>query len=364
MQGGEYSYATQPKAAPVKRASKYRDDEQSDGAANIMHDPRIIRGNTYSAKVITNTLNKDPAATKPTRSSNPAKKRFVGRRGGTPPPVEGRVHSTIQTEEFIEELSDRPVELDAETQTQQFMDRPISPLFIRAKTGKDVETQITPGDLFDFDLEVEPLLEILVGKTLQVAMLELMQEEELEAIRQQQEEFESIRNVELAEVKRLEAESRRKAHEKEQRVIQEKKRVADRRELEEKIAARSFAYQYLGSLHTTVFEMMEEQGIFYDPVKKEVEEIFVKGLTSSLRLRSSCYEAAAAMAVELVEAARTKARVFEGTALRLREEMYERIAREKALAEQQRLAAEAEAKRLAEIAAAAEEAGGEIVVDE
>lgn len=43
-------------------------------------------------------------------------------------------------------------------------------------------TQIQPGDLFDFDLEVEPILEVLVGKTLHVAMLELMQEEELEVV--------------------------------------------------------------------------------------------------------------------------------------------------------------------------------------
>ena len=60
------------------------------------------------------------------------------------------------------------------------MDRPASPLFVRAKTGVDVVTQILPGDLFDFDLEVEPVLEVLVGKTIHVAMLELMQEEELE----------------------------------------------------------------------------------------------------------------------------------------------------------------------------------------
>jgi hypothetical protein len=62
------------------------------------------------------------------------------------------------------------------------MDRPASPLFVRACTGQDMETQILPGDLFDFDLEVEPLLEVLVGKSIHVAMLELMQEEELEAI--------------------------------------------------------------------------------------------------------------------------------------------------------------------------------------
>ena len=99
-----------------------------------------------------------------------------GARAATPPPVEGRCHLKMQTDEFIEEIADRPLEHDAETQTLPYMDRPASPLFIRAKIGIDITTQIEEGDLFDFDLEVEPILELLVGKTLHVSMLELMQE--------------------------------------------------------------------------------------------------------------------------------------------------------------------------------------------
>lgn len=34
--------------------------------------------------------------------------------------------------------------------------------------GIDIETQIENGDLFDFDLEVEPILEVLVGKTIYI----------------------------------------------------------------------------------------------------------------------------------------------------------------------------------------------------
>lgn len=48
-----------------------------------------------------------------------------------------------QTDEMIlEELSDRPVEVDAYAQTEQLMDRPSSPLFVPAKTGIDKETQV------------------------------------------------------------------------------------------------------------------------------------------------------------------------------------------------------------------------------
>ena len=51
----------------------------------------------------------------------------------------------VQTELYLEELSDRVEEADVECQTDAFLDRPPSPLFIPAKTGVDVETQILEG---------------------------------------------------------------------------------------------------------------------------------------------------------------------------------------------------------------------------
>lgn len=101
-------------------------------------------------------------------------------------------------------LSDRVEEADIQTQTDAFLDRPSTPLFVPAKTGMDVATQIEEGDvsiqqlklcmeslflsvqLFNFDLEVRPILEVLVGKTVEQALLEVMEEEELASLRAQQ----------------------------------------------------------------------------------------------------------------------------------------------------------------------------------
>ena len=87
----------------------------------------------------------------------------------------------IQTEAYLEELADTVPEAEVMTQTDAFMDRP-TPLFIPMKIGVDVETQIESGDLFDFDFEVEPILEVLVGKTLEQGLMEVMEEEELAAM--------------------------------------------------------------------------------------------------------------------------------------------------------------------------------------
>lgn len=53
----------------------------------------------------------------------------------------------MQTELYLEELSDRVEEADVETQTDAFLDRPPSPLFIPAKSGVDVATQILEGEV-------------------------------------------------------------------------------------------------------------------------------------------------------------------------------------------------------------------------
>jgi hypothetical protein len=354
-----FEYSAQPHAAPTKKKPKYRvEAEGEDGQPmNIMADQRVVRGNTYASKPMTQSLRKELDSTANRKKPGKDKSYTYQRRVGTPPAVDGRSHNTMQTDDYLEEITDRPIEQDVETQTSAAMDRPASPLFVRAKIGFDAGTQIENGDLFNFDLEVEPILEVLVGKTIHVSMLELMQEEELEAIRQQQEEFETIRNIELAEVQRLEAEIKRKATEKSRRIAQEKKRLEDRRRLEETVAARAFSNQFLGELHNNVFDMLEAQGHFYDPVKKEVEELFMGELLEGVRAGADCYEAASLVAMELIEAARARAKVFEQEAVRLRREMEARLAAEEAERKRQ----EEEARLAAEAAArAAEEAEGAV----
>lgn len=48
---------------------------------------------------------------------------------------------------YLEEISDRIIEVDGECQTDEFLDRPPTPLFIPAKSGKDVATQIEKGEV-------------------------------------------------------------------------------------------------------------------------------------------------------------------------------------------------------------------------
>ena len=62
--------------------------------------------------------------------------------------------------------------------------------------------------LFHFDIESKPILEVLVGKTVEQSLLEVMEEEELSNLRMQQCQFEELRNAELVEQQRLEEQER------------------------------------------------------------------------------------------------------------------------------------------------------------
>lgn len=115
--------------------------------------------------------------------------------------------------------------------------RPVSPPYVKATSLLDASTQIEPDDLFDFDDEVRPVLEVFVGVTVEQALLEVDEEEELFKMREQRRMFEELRNTELAEQQRLQDQHRRLTEEKERRKKQHEKAMKERAELQTKIAA-------------------------------------------------------------------------------------------------------------------------------
>lgn len=279
---GSYTFASQPRA--VQQRKKYKEQwispaEEFNQYGNIMYDRRVIRGNTYALNTLPASSQPDPIEV---QREQEARKRALARRRAkeqarrhTPEPVEGRKHIPVQTELYLEELSDRIEEVDVDVQTDAFLDRPPSPMFIPAKTGIDAETQILEGDLFDFLVEVKPILEVLVGKTIEQSLIEVMEEEELAELRKQQREFEELRNAEKVEQQRLEEQERRLREEKHRRMKQAADVLRLEKETAEKLAAKAFAKSYLADLVPSVFNNLRENGYFYDPVQRDLETGFM-----------------------------------------------------------------------------------------
>jgi len=268
----------------VRSRPKYReDDTMGSTGKNIMHDKRVVRGNTYASLVMPQQDNMaEVQKQREAQRRRLMRANQTKRRPGTPEAVMGRKHMDIQTDSYLEELTERTVEFEAETQTDFLLDRPPSPLFMPAKVGVDIETQIEEGELFDFDREVEPVLEVLVGKTLEQSMMEVLEEEELDSIRRHQEEFEQLRNAELLEVQRMEAAEKRRADELERRMQQQRAQKEQDMSVMRKVMSRNLAFDYLGGLKEKAMKQLLDAGVFQDTIQVAVDGIFLPGLMSDV----------------------------------------------------------------------------------
>lgn len=105
--------------------------------------------------------------------------------------------------------------------------------------------QIERGDLFDYDLEVKPLIEILVGRSVVSAINELQEEKEKEERKNNLDKYQKKRNAELMVTQRLEAKHKRKLDEADRRRLQKELFVKNQKEAGKKIIARRNAKESL-----------------------------------------------------------------------------------------------------------------------
>lgn len=203
-------------------------------------------------------------------------------RPATPPPAPGRRHHPIQTDHYLEELFDKGVELEVGVQTDLLLDRPATPLYVCAKTGADAHTQVYPGDLFDFDVEVQPILEVLVGKTSEQALAEVAQEEELAVLREQQRRYCELRDAELAERQRLAAQHLRLHQEKERRVSEAHEAQTSAVEARERSAAAVLMQGYVAELLPSVLAGLRHRGYLQDRIHTAVDEEFMPWLVEEV----------------------------------------------------------------------------------
>ncbi|XP_051952422.1 radial spoke head protein 3 homolog [Xyrauchen texanus] len=293
VQSGVYTFSSRPR--PVPSRPKYRNsspllNEEQGSYGNIMYDRHVVRGNTYSQNITSQPNPVEFLRQQETRRKSMSRKSVNEHFGlKMPDPLEARKNIDVQIETYLEELSDHIEDASMECQTDMFLEKPATPLFIPAKTGQDAATQIEEGELFDFDVEVQPVLQVLVGKTIEQALLEVEEEEELASLRSQQWVFKEIHDAELVEVQRLEERERRLRVEEENRIKQQKAVLEKEKETAEKIAARAFAQQYMSDLLPPVFYNLRDSGYFYDPVKRDLETKFLpwlmKEVNNTLELR-------------------------------------------------------------------------------
>ena len=211
-----YSFEAEPRVV-TQRTQKYK--EQTN--ANLMHNSRVYRGAVHSLHNMKETMTpqekeqfdfekmkeeKQKEMMK-TQLDNFKKSKIKQTPYDIRPAATARIE--VDLSYFLtDQRSVKPPEKDCNTQSDELKPRPPSPPYIPKKTGIDVATQILDGELFDFNYEVQPILNVVINKTLEQAQLEVEEEYELEAMHLFKKQYYERKRLEedenLAELKREE----------------------------------------------------------------------------------------------------------------------------------------------------------------
>ena len=297
MNDGRYNYFSLNGPNIIMNKPRYREEEyRKKNTYNFVTDPRLKRGRNYGIVYVTSTaFDENDIAMKKLQSGLPSET-FSNENNLTngtlsQSPIPGKkskkgVNKLEQLEQMgvalppnlesvgsmtteIKEILPTPETFDMEVQTQDYIDIPQIPLFKPEKRGEDAGTQIEKGDLFDFNVEVEPIINVLTFKTLEEARMEVLEEEEIKEIKRQMQDFEKVRNRELEIVQKLECQTIRKDEEKNRRNQERAIRTKMAKIYQKKLISTVFAKNYLKNIKSKALKDLEENGVLRKIEKNE-----------------------------------------------------------------------------------------------
>ena len=290
----QYSFASAPR--PVATRTKGGKSNNAGGGLyrkaagtnsegtlrNMMFDHRIVRGNTYSGIVVPG--NNVQQQQQPGGSAEARKSRRRGKRRVEPKSIfdlrpEMEKHDRVDLAPYLVDQSEAPEVHEELTQTDRFTETPPPEPYIPLKTGIDASTQIEPEDnLFKFDEAVVPLLDVLVGKTVEQALQEVQEEEELRSLYERKSELIAAQEVEAQRLRSMENREVELWNAKEKKRLEEVERERREADLEQKVWAAYTSKNIVDPANVDdILSSMQEAGHkdFRDPVQVNVEEKFM-----------------------------------------------------------------------------------------
>jgi radial spoke head protein 3 len=271
----KYTFTEGPRTVAAKRA-KYRDEDgpkpsMGNSMNNLMFDRRVVRGNTF------HSLGAGISPMNVAQKQKPRKRRKEPVSIFDLRPKLNR-NEPVNLEAYLVEKTNDVPEVNETTQTDVFAEKDDKDdVYVPKKTGIDAYTQIEDADnLFKFDEEVEPILEILVGKTMEQALQEVEEEDELKNLRERKRVLYEQKEAEEQRIKGMEEDEIKLYQSKEDRVNAEKDRVERERLVSQKVGASTLSQGMVGEhLVNSVFDRMQEAGHFKDATRLDVENKFM-----------------------------------------------------------------------------------------
>ena len=187
-----YSFNSEPRVVST-RSEKYKPEDRM--TMNLMYDKRVFRGHVHDIHNIRPVLSPQEQEELHLQKEKEKKQEEMMKRQlesfkksktkqspyDIRPAATGRIEVDLQY--FLTDQKDiKPSDSEVSAQTDVFLPKPPDPVYVPKKTGRDMYTQIEDGDLFSFNVEVQPILNVLTSKTLEQALLEVEEESEMESM--------------------------------------------------------------------------------------------------------------------------------------------------------------------------------------
>ena len=197
-------------------------------------------------------------------------------------PIPEREHIPINIDKNLIEEEKKVVTADLGTQSDKIDYLNPEKPFIPQKTGKDQSTQIADGDLFCFDTDVQPLLTVIVGKTLEQSLNEIGQEDEIATLRETKAMYLRKNNDERNRIQNLEYREKQKKFNNDTKKKERLEQRERRKNTQKQLISRVISKTYLKHLHANSMNDLVKRGMF-----KNYSETIIKNTVNAVIKRGS-----------------------------------------------------------------------------
>ena len=364
LKGTEFNFAAQPNVVRAKK--KYRTangqdyDPENFRYQNVMFEKRVVRGNTHSQYMVANNEVEEAPLPQQRRGRNQINRHSqqsfddngetgsadYNFRGMQLQEPEGCKFQESYTDDGVETETDLPPCHDATTQTEWIIEKKIPDLSMPVYHGISKETQIYSSDnLFDFNYESEPIVQVLVTRCLEESRIEVCEEEELHALKSRQIYIQKYTKNEQEQLNQLQKREIQKHQDHEQFLARKKRQKADLINVHQHMVARVFSQRYISDISNAAFEILDNMCYFMDESEKKIKDEFMPWLyeeTISQGKRHLSITSKVDSLVTQLESGIVKTHKIivadENEVKRLQQEEEDRLAREKAEAKAAKLA--------------------------
>lgn len=261
----------------VENKAKYVNEQGGSKLTyNFVTDPRLKRGHNFGIIYVTSSnydetsslkgANQEQKKDSKNFKSNLKNKNYLGQLKEKEDQEKKRNEKEgecgICTQKVTTTVRPTPITFEEIIQTDPLPPPPQPLLIWPKKTGIDVECQIEDGDLFNFDEEVQPLVHIIVSKTLEESRREVLEEEELKHVKEQQEKYKKLNKANDKRVKSIEDKEQKRFNEHNKKKEHKQKKIELTKTFQKKLQSRMKAKQYISRLKEDCYSSLSQRKAF------------------------------------------------------------------------------------------------------